>query len=206
MTAIVLIGDSIPSGTPSTMADDRHRVAYLMTELTGHCVYDMCVPGTFITGRDGFPNSPLSGGLRDKFMVVKDYIADAVILMQGHNDRYNNVPSKDVLKCVKLFARHVMKETHIPKKMIICGLVTSLDAEERPYVPAFNAELQALCSQLHSEYIAGKYESDCVYVAPEGLSDCTVEANMADGIHRSDVGRADLAANLRDVLIAEGIW
>jgi len=206
MTAIVLIGDSLLAGTPSTMADDRHRVAYLMTGLTGVYVYDLSNAGAFVTRRAGFPKTALSGGLRDKCIVVKDMLASSVIVMLGHNDLANGVSASNALKEFKFFAQYIMKETHIPKKVIICGLVTSLDASERPNAAILNTQLQTMCTQLHNDHIAGRYVSDCVYIAPEGLSDCTVEANMADGIHRSDIGRADLAANLRDMLIAEGVW
>jgi len=118
--AIVLIGDSIPTGTPSTRADDRHRVAYLITQATGVQVYDMCEAGTFITRRAGYPNTPLSGGLRDKFIVLKDYIADSVVLMQGHNDLANGVSIQKVINEVKHTAKKVMDETHIQKTFVIC--------------------------------------------------------------------------------------
>jgi len=204
--AIVLIGDSIPSGTPSTRTDDRHRVAYLITQATGVQVYDMCEAGTFITRRAGFPKTALSGGLRDKFIVLKDYIADTVVLMQGHNDLSNGVEINKIIKEVRFTATKVMAETHIPKTFVICGLLTSTDADERPNVPTLNTALQTLTNQLHADFVANKYQSDCKYINGALLSDCNVPANMADGIHRSDIGRAEIATNLVSQLTSIGEW
>jgi len=204
--AIVLIGDSIPTGTPSTRADDRHRVAYLITQATGVQVYDMCEAGTFITRRAGYPNTPLSGGLRDKFIVLKDYIADSVVLMQGHNDLANGVSIQKVINEVKHTAKKVMDETHIQKTFVICGLLTSTDAAERPNVPILNTALQTLVNQLHADFVAGRFTSDCKFIPGSALSNCDNPANMADGIHRSDAGRAEIATNLVTQLTAIGEW
>jgi len=163
--------------------------------------------GAMVIRRSGFPKTPLSGGLQDKFMAVKDTIATSVIVWLGANDLFNGATIPNVIKKIEWFADKVMKETALPKTVVLVGHISCTDElTDRAYIQAYNTALQALVTKLHNMYTQSKYTGDCKYLDGYAVAPCTTPNTMADGVHRNDAGMDLIATDLRAQLISLGVF
>jgi lysophospholipase L1-like esterase len=204
MNHTIFIGDSILAGTQSTITAPSNKCSHVLTATGNVFVHDLSVGGTQVTRRSGFPKTALSGGLKDKSIVVKDIVADSVIVWQGANDLTSGVNIPTIIKDFRFFANFMMMQTHIPKTVILIGHPTTTDL--RPNAAAFDTALQALVLELHNKFLENRYTSDIKYISGLSISDASNAAYMADGAHRSDAGHANMAANIKSQMNAFGFW
>lgn len=207
MAETILISDSICSGTPSAISSETKRIAYQLTTISGNYVYDMANAGHMVLRRHGFPKSALSGGLRDRFMVVKDTLASSVIIWLGGNDLFSGASISNVVREIEWFAISVMKETFIPKTVVVVGHISTLDeVTDRSYIHAYNTALQASVLKLHTMHTQGKLNSDIKYINGYAIAPCSTPNTMADGVHRNDAGMTLIANGLNTQLASIGVF
>jgi len=201
----VLIGDSVPGGNNAISSYDK-LFGYQLSKLSGVRLYDLSVGGTRICRRAGFPNTPGSGGLRDKANTVINLWGDDVIIMQGINDLETSTVAKIVSE-VKWSCQYIMKHVGVPKVPVIVTPVSTVgELTYRPNVVPLRAGLVTMVNELHAGFLAGKYVSDIKLIDGTTISDCSNPVLMDDGDHRSEQGHYDMAVNMYAKMQALGLW
>jgi lysophospholipase L1-like esterase len=194
MNHTIFIGDSILAGTQSTITAPTNKVAYILTQTANRYIHDLSVAGIQACRRQGYPRSILSAGLSDITGLMNNMIAQDIIIALGHNDIGNGKSVNDVIKEKRKSIKKIKEYLPIPKKIVIVGLMPTLDEETRPLAPALRIAQEELADE------------QGVYFVPGHLISPALPEHMADGAHRNDDGHVAMAANFITQLTAMGVW